>query len=48
MWQCYIQGIDALIVTPVGGGAFNLDFVTSEGIVLDLGVYSHIAIFDRN
>jgi hypothetical protein len=41
MWQCYIQGIDAVIVTPVGGGNFNLDFVNSEGIVLDLGVYPY-------
>ncbi len=44
MWQCYIHGIDAAIVTPVGGGCFNLDFVNSEGIVLDLGVYSYIEL----
>jgi len=42
MWQCDIQGIDAVVVTPIGGGNFNLDFVNSEGIVLDLGVYSYI------
>ena len=42
IWQCYIHGIDGVIVTPVGGGNFNLDFVNSEGIVLDLGVYSYI------
>ncbi len=39
MWQCYIHGIDAVIVTPVGRGDFNLDFVSSEGIVIDLGIY---------
>lgn len=42
MWQCYIHGIDGVVITPVGGGNFNLDFVNSEGIVLDLGVYTYL------
>jgi hypothetical protein len=44
MWQCYIHGVDAVIVTPVGRGKYNVDFVSSDGIVLDLGLYSYAEV----
>jgi hypothetical protein len=40
IWGCYLHAVDAVVVTPTGGRTFNVDFVSSEGAVVDLGLFS--------
>jgi hypothetical protein len=40
LWGCYLHTVDAVVITPTGGRTFNVDFVSSEGAVVDLGLYS--------
>ena len=39
VWMCYLWTVDGVVITPTGGNTLNVDFVSSEGAVLDLGVY---------
>ncbi len=41
LWEYFINGIDGIVITPTGNRTFNLDFATSEGIVVDLGIFSY-------
>jgi hypothetical protein len=40
VWTCYLLTVDGLVITPTANNTLNVDFVSSEGAVLDLGVYA--------